>query len=80
MRDLQAVINGIHDDAADAVNGLCDVVDMLTVLNLAIDSQIEGDELFSQLSTVLRKVLDIAGVAKEAASRTSMALGKELRF
>ena len=80
MRDLQAIINGTHDDAAVAVNGMCDVVDILTVLDLAIGSQLEDDEIFSQLSTVLQKALDVARQAKEAASRTSQALGKELRF
>ncbi len=76
MRDLQAVINGTHDAAAVAVNGLCDVVDILTVLYLAIDSQLTEDEIFGQISTVLHKALDVAREAKEAASRTSLALGK----
>lgn len=80
MRDLQAVINKTQNDAAEAFNAIADVVDYLAVLDMAIASEDNAVEPFSQLATVLKGTRDLAKKAADAAHRTSEALSKELRF
>lgn len=80
MRDLQAVINATQNDAAEAFNAIADVVDYLAVLDMAISSEDDALEPFSQLATVLRGTPDLAKKAVDAAERTSAALSKEIRF
>ena len=80
MRDLQAVINATQNDAAEAFNAVADVVDYLAVLDMAISSEDDALEPFSQLATVLRGARELAKKSADAAERTSEALSKELRF
>ena len=80
MRDLQAVINAAQNDAALAANGLADAVDILAILDMALDSRMEEGAPFTQICTVLNKALESARTAQEAAQRVSTALTKELRF
>ena len=80
MRDLQAGINAVQNDAADASNTIADVVDYLEVLDMAIASEDNAVEPFSQIATVLRGTRDLAKKAMNAAHRTSDALSRELRF
>ena len=79
-KHLQDVINDTQNDAAAACNAIADVVDYLAVLDMAISSEDDALEPFSQLATVLRGTRELAKKAADAAERTSSALSKELRF
>ena len=80
MRDLQTVINAAQNDASDASNTIADVVDYLEVLDMAIASEDNAVQPFSQIATVLRGTRDLAKKAMSAAHRTCDALSKEMRF
>ena len=80
MRDLQAVINAAQNDAADASSTIADVVDYLEVLDMAIASEDNAVEPFSQIATVLRGTRDLAKKAADAARLTYDALSRELRL
>ena len=64
MRDLQAVINDMQNDASAAFNGIADAGDILTVLDLAIDAEKLFGEPNLAFSTVLQKAMDAVRVAR----------------
>lgn len=80
MRDIQPVINATHDNVVDALNGIADAIDILTILDMAIDAQKSPGEPYSQFLTVLQKALEMAKVAQAAVWRAHNALSMELRF
>ena len=80
MADLDSPLSAVRDDAVTAFNTIADVIDFLDVVDMALSFDDNAPEVFSQITTVLGQARKIAIEGREAASRATNALEKEIRI